>query len=50
MSHVNKSINKKYELLLIRHATAYSMFLFTGNLGLSPSTSSQFTLLQPKIL
>jgi len=24
-------------------------FLFAGNLGLSPSISSQFTLLQPKI-
>jgi len=24
-------------------------FLFTGNLGLSPSISSQFMLLQPKI-
>jgi len=25
-------------------------FIFAGNLGLSPSISSQFTLLQPKIV
>jgi len=36
-------------MLMIR-ARAYSkQFLFAGNLGLSPSISSQFTLLQPKI-
>jgi len=29
---------------------AFSIFLFAGNLGLSPSISLQFTLLQPKII
>jgi len=35
--------------MLTRRAKAYSSFLFAGNLGLSLSISSQFTLLQLKI-
>jgi len=41
--------NKKSELMLMRRARAYSVFLFAGNHGRSLSISSQFTLLQPKI-
>jgi len=33
----------------MRHARANSSFLFADDLGLSPSISSQFTHLQPKI-
>jgi len=43
------NINKKFELMLMRRARAYSSFMFAGNIGLSLSISSQFTLLQPKI-
>ena len=40
---------KKSELMLMRRARAYNSPCIAGNLGLSPSISSQFTLLQPKI-
>jgi len=40
---------KKSELMLMRRARAYSSSCSQVILGLSPSISSQFTLLQPKI-
>jgi len=42
--------NKKFELMLMKRARAYSSSCSQYSLGLCPFVSSQFTLLQPKIV